>query len=48
MDAIGRAFVFAIVWRRLRVAYTFVVRSREFEGQPEPDRFDSLGLSYRF
>ena len=39
---------FAIVWRDFRFAYTYVVRTREFRGQPEPDRFGSVGLTFRF
>jgi hypothetical protein len=39
---------FAIVWSRIRFAYTYVIRSKEYEGQEEPDRFGSLAISYRF
>jgi lipid A 3-O-deacylase len=39
---------FAIVWHRVRFAYTYVLRSKEFEAQNEPDRFASVGISYRF
>ena len=39
---------FAIVWDHLRFAYTYVIRSKEYKGQDEPDRFGSLGISYRF
>jgi lipid A 3-O-deacylase len=39
---------FAVLWRRFRFAYTYVVRSHEFKHQEQPDRFGSLGLSYRF
>lgn len=34
--------------QRFRLAYSHVVRSREFEGQPEHNRFGSLTLAYRF
>lgn len=33
-------------WARL--AYTYVVRSREFDGQEEPDRFGSISLSIKY
>lgn len=32
----------------LRAAFTYVARTREFEGQPEPDEFASMTLSVRF
>ena len=39
---------FALVWHRVRFAYTYVLRTEEYEGQEEPDRFGSLAISYRF
>jgi hypothetical protein len=38
----------AAVWRRARVGFTMVERSREFEGQQGPDRFGQLALSFAF
>jgi hypothetical protein len=37
-----------VLWRKLRVAYTYVIRSREFAGQEQPDRFGSVGFTFRF
>lgn len=39
-----------LVWNhdKFRVAYTYVVRSKEFDGQDERDIFGSLSLSFRF
>ncbi len=31
-----------------RIAYTHILRTREFEGQDKPDRFGALSLSYQF
>ena len=31
-----------------RLAYTYVLRTREFDGQDKPDRFGSVGLSFKF
>src|SRR6185436_4739093 len=39
---------FAVLWRKLRVAYTYVIRSKEYEGQDQPDRFGSVGFTWRF
>jgi hypothetical protein len=39
---------FALVWSHLRFAYTYVIRSKEYVGQEDLDRFGSLALSYRF
>lgn len=39
---------FAVIWRKLRLAYTYVIRSKEYEGQEQPDRFGSVGLTWRF
>lgn len=38
----------AVVWRTFRFAYTYVIRSREYEGQDVPDRFGSVGMTWRF
>ena len=38
--------VTSIGWARL--AYTYVLRTREFDGQDKPDRFGSVGLSFKF
>ncbi len=40
---------FGIVWawRQLRIAYTHILRSPEFDGQPEGDKFGALTLSYQ-
>lgn len=39
---------FALIWRKFRFAYTYVIRSHEFRGQEQPDRFGSVGLTFRF
>lgn len=39
---------FAIVYRDVRVAFTHVMRTHEFEGQDENDRFGALVVSTRF
>ncbi|MEP7313292.1 MAG: lipid A-modifier LpxR family protein, partial [Pseudomonadota bacterium] len=33
---------------RVRIAYTYVFRTREYRGQPAPDRFGSVGISALF
>jgi lipid A 3-O-deacylase len=38
----------AITWRSLRFAYTYVVRTREFEAQRSPDRFGALSVTFGF
>lgn len=38
----------AITYGHARIALTHVMRTREFEGQAEPDRFGAISLSYRF
>lgn len=38
----------AVVWRGTRLALTHVWRTREFQGQKNPDRFGSLSISVRF
>lgn len=35
-------------WANWRLALTNIIRSREFEGQDEPDEFGSIAISYRF
>lgn len=41
-------FGLAVVYRKVRVTYTHVVRTKEFDGQPRPDRFGAISLSVRF
>lgn len=38
----------AVTYHDVRIAFTHVMRSREFEKQTEPDRFGAVTLSYRF
>jgi hypothetical protein len=38
----------ALTWRGFRFAYTYVVRTREFDGQENSDRFGSLTLTASF
>ncbi|HZD24848.1 MAG TPA: lipid A deacylase LpxR family protein [Alphaproteobacteria bacterium] len=38
----------AVVIGRYRLTYTQIFRTREFEGQPDPDRFGALSLSVNF
>jgi len=38
----------ALAWPRARIGFTFVERSREFKGQPSPDRFGQLALSLAY
>lgn len=38
----------ALIWRGVRVAYTHIVRTREFDGQREPDAYSAVSLSVRF
>jgi lipid A 3-O-deacylase len=38
----------AVIWRRFRFAYNYVIRSKEYEGQEEADRFGSVGMTFRF
>jgi lipid A 3-O-deacylase len=38
----------AIVWNRTRITYTYVLRTEEYDGQGQPDRFGSLSFSWRF
>lgn len=37
-----------VQYKRLRVAYTQIFRSREYHGQDHPDRYGALNLSWRF
>ena len=39
---------FVVSSRKLRLSYSHVIRSREFENQPRHNRFGSLTLAYRF
>jgi len=38
----------ALVYGRARLSFTHVMRTREFEGQDQADRFGSVSLSIRF
>ena len=38
----------AVVYGQVRVAFTHVMRTREFKGQSEADRFGAISLSVRF
>ncbi len=38
----------AIQFRRTQIAYTYVYRTREFDGQVEPQRFGAIAISRRF
>ncbi|HEY2628970.1 MAG TPA: lipid A deacylase LpxR family protein, partial [Usitatibacter sp.] len=38
----------ALAWPRARFGFTFVARSREYRGQPSPDRFGQLTLSLAY
>jgi len=33
---------------KARLAYTYVLRTREFDGQDKPDRYGSIGLSFKY
>ena len=37
---------FALTWRSLRIAFTYVLRTREFQGQPSADRFGAFSLTF--
>lgn len=37
-----------VMWDTVRVAFTQIMRSREFDGQDEPTRFGSLSVSFGF
>jgi hypothetical protein len=37
-----------VIFRRVRLGYTYVYRTKEFDGQEDPDRFGSLSLSVKF
>jgi hypothetical protein len=39
---------FAVIWRGVRLSYTQVWRSKEFEGQPQAAQFGSVSVSFRF
>lgn len=38
----------ALRFGAVRLSYTYVLRTREFEGQPQPDRFGAISVSIRF
>jgi lipid A 3-O-deacylase len=38
----------AITFRRVRLSYTYVIRSREYKTQPDVSKFGALALSFRF
>jgi len=38
----------AVIWGQVRIAYTQVFRTREFDGQPHNDQFGALTLSVRY
>ncbi len=38
----------AVIVQGVRLAYTHVMRSREFDGQDQPDRFGAVSVSFRF
>lgn len=38
----------AITWRDWRLSYTHIIRTEEFHGQKDPDRFGAISLSYHF
>lgn len=38
----------ALAWPEARLAFTLVERSAEYEGQPSPDRFGQLALSFAY
>ncbi|SLN28824.1 hypothetical protein OCH7691_00962 [Oceanibacterium hippocampi] len=38
----------AFTWRSTRLAYTYVLRSHEFEGQDSADEFGAISLSFQF
>lgn len=37
-----------VQWKRFRFSYTQILRTKEYEGQGDPDVFGSLSLSYHF
>lgn len=41
-------FGIALTWRNVRLSYTHVLRTREFETQEEPNDFGAFSLSVRF
>ncbi len=38
----------AVAFRRMRVTYTYVIRTREFDQQSDPDRFGAISVSVKF
>jgi hypothetical protein len=37
-----------VQWKRFRITYTQIFRTKEFDGQDDGDLFGSLSLSYHF
>lgn len=37
-----------VMFRNIRLGYTYVYRTEEFDGQEQPDRFGSVSLSFKF
>jgi hypothetical protein len=49
MDLVGdMEFGAAITFHAMRLAYTHVIRTREYKTQSTPDRFGAVALSFRF
>ena len=49
MNLVGdMVFGAAITFHAIRIAYTHVIRSREYKTQSAPDRFGAVDLSFRF
>ena len=44
----GAAMTFGLFRHPVRVSYNFVFRTKEYEGQPQPDKFGSISVSTRF
>ena len=38
----------AVTWGHLRLTFTHILRTREFEGQTQPDQFGAISLSTAF
>jgi hypothetical protein len=41
-------FGLVLTWHNVRLGYTHVMRTREFETQDESDNFGAVGLSIRY
>jgi hypothetical protein len=49
MNLVGdMVFGAAITFHAMRIAYTHVIRTREYKTQSSPDRFGAIALSFRF